>query len=96
MMGTGEAAHRALRALISTFQHGFSGFRISGTLAFSEIGIIAEVTEILAGAAVPVFVVSSFDTDYFFVPSERFDAAVDALVVRGHDFVGLDPGAIHP
>ena len=67
-------------------QHGFAGFRIVGTLAFSEIGIISEVTDVLASMKVPVFVVSSFDTDYFFVPAELFRSAADALVARGHDF----------
>lgn len=72
-------------------QDGFTGFRIRGALGFSEVGIIAEVTEILADAAVPVFVVSSFNTDYFFVPGERFSNVVEALVARGHDFVVADP-----
>src|SRR6516165_3887832 len=38
--------------------------RVAGPLAFSSVGILASLVEPLARGGIPVFVVSTFDTDY--------------------------------
>lgn len=63
------------------------GFRISGNLDFSLIGIISRITSILADNDVSVFVVSTFNTDYIFVREENLALAVQLLQTSGYDIV---------
>ena len=42
-------------------------------------GFIARVAEALAAANVPILPLAAFSRDHLLVPSERFDAAWDAL-----------------
>jgi len=58
---------------------GWKAFRIAGTLDFGLIGIIANITQILAEAGISVFVVSTYNTDYVLLKSEDFDRGL-ALV----------------
>lgn len=60
-------------------QRGFGALRIAGTLDFSLVGILAKLTNALAEASVPVFAVSTFDTDILLVPSHRAGDAAEAL-----------------
>ena len=46
---------------------GWRCFQVQGQLDFSEIGIILSLTQPLAENGVAVFVISTFDTDYFMV-----------------------------
>ena len=66
---------------------------IEGTLAMTTIGILAALCGALAHASVPVFVLSTYDTDWLLVPAERFDAACGALRSSGHRIVGTMPEA---
>ena len=63
------------------------GFRISGELDFSLIGIISRITSILADNDVSVFVVSTFNTDYVFVREENISLATQLLQSSGYDIV---------
>ena len=67
-------------------EHGWSGFSIVGTLGFSEISVLSSVADVLAKVSIPIFVVSTFDTDFVFVPSPSMKAASRALVAVGHSF----------
>jgi len=72
-------------------QHRFgplAGLRVSGQLDFALIGILAELTRLLAAAEVSVFAVSSYDTDFLYVRVEDFKGAIDALEVAGHRVEG--------
>lgn len=63
---------------------GWRCLALRGPFAFTEIGIAAAFTAVLAKAGVSVLVVSTYDTDYLFVPSDQLDRAIDALVAAGH------------
>ena len=54
-------------------------FQVEGPIPFDEVGVIAGITATLAAAGVPVFVISTHDTDLVLVPEQRIDAARDAL-----------------
>ena len=54
-------------------EDGWKAFRIAGILDFGLIGIIANITKILAEAEISVFVVSTYNTDYIFLKSKDFD-----------------------
>jgi hypothetical protein len=58
---------------------GWSMLRIRGRLEFDQVGILALLTRVLAEAEIPVFVVSTFDTDYVLVPQDAAVRASDAL-----------------
>lgn len=65
---------------------GWKAFRIEGKLDFSLIGIISEISELMAANKIGIFAVSTFDTDYFFIKKENFEQAVQILEKNGNSF----------
>lgn len=63
-------------------------FGIAGVVPMTTIGVLASLCGALAKAEVPVFVVSTYDTDYLLVGAARFAAARQALLALGHTFAG--------
>lgn len=59
--------------------------KLEGPFEFSEVGVLASVTAPLAEAGVPIFAISTFDTDYVLVKEERLDLAVAALRERSYE-----------
>ena len=57
----------------------FACIRVLGTIDFGVVGVLASLTRALADAAVSVFVVSSFDTDYLLVRTSDYARAQKAL-----------------
>ena len=68
-------------------EDGWRAMRITGTLDFSLIGILAGISEVLARAGVGIFVVSTFDTDYILVKESQLSAAQTALIRAGYSFL---------
>jgi hypothetical protein len=68
-------------------------FGIVGVVPMTSVGILAALCRALADAAVPVFVISTYDTDWLLVAADRFAAAQAALAAQGHRFVGAPPSA---
>lgn len=66
---------------------------IEGTIPMSSLGILAALCTALAEARVPVFALSTYDTDWLLVPVERFEAARAALRAPGHRVEGELPAA---
>lgn len=64
-------------------QAGLVALRVAGPLDFSIVGVLAELSAALAGAAVPVFVISTFDTDVLLIPMEREQQSRSALEAAG-------------
>ena len=65
---------------------GWRGFRIEGTLDFSLIGILAEISRILADGRIGIFAISTFNTDYILTKSEDFERAISLLKAAGYSF----------
>ena len=63
---------------------GWRMLRVQGPLDFSLTGILARLSGILAENEIPLFAVSTFDTDYLLVKSVHFARAVEALRAAGH------------
>jgi uncharacterized protein len=63
-------------------------FRVAGTLVHDLTGVLDAIAGPLADAGVPIFALSTFDTDYVLVPEERLADAVAALRGAGHE---IDP-----
>jgi len=60
-------------------ERGWVAMRIAGTLDFSLVGILSKLTGALAEANVPVFVISTYDTDVLLVRADDADRAREAL-----------------
>ena len=58
---------------------GWRAFRIEGILDFSLTGILARAADILANAKIPIFAVSTYNTDYILIKNEFFRKALDVL-----------------
>ena len=69
---------------------GWRALRVVGPLAFDLVGIVASLAEPLAGARVPVFVLSTFDADLVLVPGAALEAATGALAAAGHSLRSAD------
>ena len=63
------------------------GFRVKGTLDHNLIGILAKLSQILAAATIPIFAISTFDTDYIYIDQELREQAELALTKAGYEFV---------
>ncbi len=63
---------------------GWKGLKIAGPLDFGMIGVIASISEPLAGAGIPIFVISTYDTDYIFVKEIHFLSACEVIRSEGH------------
>jgi hypothetical protein len=58
---------------------------VRGPLEFTLTGIMASLAGSLAAAGVPLFAVSTFDTDHILVKQTDLDRAVAALREAGHE-----------
>jgi hypothetical protein len=65
-------------------ERGWAALEIVGPLDFTLTGVLASFAGPLAEARIPVFAISTFDTDYVLVKTENLDAAVRALSSAGH------------
>lgn len=63
---------------------GWKVLRITGPLDFSLVGIIAGLTSILKDEGIPLFVISTYETDYILVKNENLPGCINALGCRGH------------
>jgi hypothetical protein len=67
----------------ATCTTGWRWLRVIGPLDLSEIGILASIAAPLARAEIPIFVVSSFETDHLLIRAPRLEAARQALEEAG-------------
>jgi hypothetical protein len=63
----------------SRVQRGFKAFRVEGPLAFYLSGVLSGLLEPLARERIPVFVLSTYDTDYILVRGKQTERAIRAL-----------------
>jgi len=65
---------------------GWTVLEVMGPLDFSLTGVISSLVAPLAQAEVPIFVISTFESDYVLVRSADLARAADALEEAGHVF----------
>ncbi len=70
-----------------TSEPGWACLRIAGKMDFSLLGVLAEVTAIIAEAEISIFVLSTFDTDYILLPADKLAPAREMLLASGHSFI---------
>jgi uncharacterized protein len=69
-------------------ERGWCALELAGPLDFSLTGVVAALVTPLADAAVPILVLSTFETDYLFVRERDLERSVDALAEAGHSVDG--------
>ena len=65
---------------------GWSCLKVVGPLDFSLTGILAEISTVLAEAKISIFAISTFDTDYILIKTEKLPLAIEALLASGYTF----------
>ena len=66
---------------------GWKAFRIQGVLDFSLIGILSQISALLAQNKIGIFVLSTFNTDYVLIKKANFAKALQVLATAGYTIV---------
>jgi uncharacterized protein len=67
-------------------RHGpFVGFAVQGPLDLSLTGVLSTLLAPLAAEEIPVFTISTFDTDWILVPAEDAERTADVWRRSGHE-----------
>ena len=69
-------------------ERGWCAFEVAGPLDFSLTGVVSSLVAPLAEEEIPLFVVSTFETDYLLVREHDLHRSVDALTSAGHSVDG--------
>lgn len=69
-------------------ERGWRRLEVLGPLDFALTGVLASLAQPLAEAGVPVFVISTHDTDHLLVKGDRLADAEAALRSAGHEVAG--------
>jgi uncharacterized protein len=69
-------------------ERGWCAFELAGPLDFSLTGVVASLVVPLAEADIPLFVLSTFETDYVLVREHDLHRSVEALTSAGHSVDG--------
>lgn len=72
---------------VLTRDDGWRAFRIEGELDFSLIGILSNISTLLAEHSISIFAISTYNTDYILTKKEQFDQAIEVLAMNGYDIV---------
>lgn len=67
-------------------EDGWKAFRIKGVLDFGLVGILARIASVLAENGIPIFAVSTYNTDYLLIKEPCFDKAAELLRENGYEF----------
>lgn len=65
-------------------EDGWNAFRIQGVLDFSLVGILSQITGILAEHGIGIFAVSTYNTDYILIKSGQYAEALKILREAGY------------
>ena len=69
-------------------ERGWAALKLEGPFPFSMTGVLASFLEPLAESRIPIFAISTFDTDYVLVKHEFVERAIAALAAAGHEREG--------
>ena len=64
---------------VERVERGWRALHLRGPIPFETTGVLASLSTALAGAGVPLFVVSTYDTDVVLVKDRDLERAIAAL-----------------
>jgi uncharacterized protein len=67
--------------------HRWVCFKLEGPFPFSLTGVLLAFIAPLSTKGIPIFAISTYDTDYVLVQEESVDAAIEALRQAGHELL---------
>jgi uncharacterized protein len=67
--------------------HRWIGLKLEGPFLFSQTGVLLSFIAPLSSNAIPIFAISTYDTDYVLIQEEFADAALKVLEQAGHELV---------
>ncbi len=65
-------------------ERGWVALKLQGPFPFTMTGVLSSFLSPLAEARIPIFAISTFDTDYVLIKREHLDQAIAALAAAGH------------
>lgn len=65
--------------------HSWQCFKLEGPFPFSLTGVLVSFIEPLSNNGIPIFAISTYDTDYVLIQEEFVGMALDALRQAGHE-----------
>lgn len=65
--------------------HRWICLKLEGPFAFSQTGILLSFIEPLSNNSIPIFAISTYDTDYVLIPEEFYGWSIDVLQKAGHE-----------
>ena len=71
--------------IIIVCDDGWRAFRVAGTLDFSLVGILSNISGALAENSIGIFAVSTYDTDYILTKEKNFAHALKVLEERSYE-----------
>jgi hypothetical protein len=69
---------------VTRASRGWRALRVEGPIDLGSTGVLTALAAPLAEAEVPLFAISTYDTDYLLVPEDGVDPAIAALEGQGH------------
>ena len=66
---------------------GWKAFCVQGVLDFSLIGILSEISTILAEHGISIFAVSTYNTDYILIKDTNYEKALEVLKSSGYEII---------
>jgi len=71
-------------------EHRWTCLKLEGPFPFSETGILLSFIEPLSNHGVPIFAISTYDTDYVLIQQEFAEMAISELQQAGHELWSED------
>ena len=71
-------------------KHRWICYKLEGPFPFSLTGVLLSFIEPLSESGVPIFAISTYDTDYVLVQEQYAGMTQQALEKAGHELVGGD------
>jgi hypothetical protein len=71
-------------------QHHWMCLKLEGPFPFSQTGVLLSFIQPLSNNGIPIFAISTYDTDHVLVPEEFAAVTLQALEMAGHKFLPSD------
>ena len=59
-------------------------FKIDGSFDLNQIGVISSISSPLADIGISIYVISTYDTDYFLIQEQNLEKTISVLSSSGH------------
>ena len=73
-------------SIITVVDDGWKCLKIDEVLDFSQVGVLAKISKILADNQISIFVVSTYNTDYILIKEQNLYKAIELLKQNNYIF----------